>query len=88
VVTAGHVYRKFLEDKGVSQQIKSQIGNLAFDPEERLIDCGTDARIDVATFRLQPEEIPAIGKQVVIGSETFWPAAPNAGEAVFVGGFL
>jgi hypothetical protein len=88
VVTAGHIYRKFLNDQGVSRHIKSQIGNLAVDLGERLIDCGIDARIDIATFRLQPDEIPAIGKRVVIGSEISWPAAPNASEAVFFGGFL
>jgi len=86
LVTAGHVLEGFLRHKRAARSIKSQIGNLAIDLEERLIDCGTDARIDIATFHLQSEEIAAIGKQVIAGGEN-WPPPPASGEVVFFGGF-
>jgi hypothetical protein len=88
VVTAAHVFRQFLVDKRNAQRIASQIGNVAFDLEDRLIDCGADRRVDIATFRINLDEIDALGKQIVIGSSGIWPAPPNPGEIALFGGFL
>ena len=88
VVTAAHVFLQFLADKRHAQRVGSQIGNVAFDLEERLIDSGHDRRIDIATFRIERHEIAALGKHVVIGTDGVWPYPPNPGEVTFFGGFL
>jgi hypothetical protein len=64
-----------------------QIGNIAFDLEERLIDCGSERKIDIATFRITPEEITALGKKIIIGTDGAWPPPPNLNEVVYFGGF-
>ncbi len=88
VVTAGHVFSHFVRDKRRAQRIVLQLGNIAFDLEERLIDSGHDRRIDIATFRIEAAEVSQLGKKIVIGTEGAWPQPPNKGEVVFFGGFL
>jgi hypothetical protein len=60
-VTAGHVFEQFVKDRAELRVRGRQIGNIGFNPEERLIDWGRDRRIDLATFRITPEEIAEIG---------------------------
>lgn len=87
-VTADHVYDGFLEDLDDRRVRSCQIGNVAFDnPEDRLIARGKHLGIDIATFRVSPEEIAATGKRTVKGTDGVWPSPPNDGEAVFFGGF-
>ena len=86
-VTAGHVYEQFARDRAERRVRGYQLGNIGFDLEERLIDCGGERKIDLATFRITPEEIAAVGKQVVRGTDGQWPKPPNIGEAVYFGGF-
>jgi hypothetical protein len=88
VVTAAHVFSQFVIDKQRAQRLGSQLGNVAFDLEERLIDSGYERRIDIATFRIAPNEIADLAKCVVVGAEGAWPAPPKEGEIVFFGGFL
>jgi len=88
VVTAAHVFQQFLDDRRRAQRVVSQIGNVAFDLEERLIDSGYDRRIDIATFRIEADEIATLAKKVVIGTDGAWPNPPNPGEVAFFGGFL
>jgi hypothetical protein len=87
-VTAAHVYEQFIADTRKARRLSSQIGNVEFDLEERLIDCGSDRRIDIATFRILPHEIGQLGKKVVVGADGAWPAPPNPGEIALFGGFL
>ena len=86
-VTAGHVFEQFVKDRSTLRVRGCQIGNVGFNPEERLIDWGRDRRIDIATFRITPEQIGQIDKKVVRGTDGAWPPPPNLGEAVFFGGF-
>jgi len=86
-VTAGHVFDQWVRDRAERRIRGYQIGNLGFDLEERLIDSGADRKIDIATFRISPAEIAALGKRVVSGTDGAWPAPPNVGEAVYFGGF-
>jgi hypothetical protein len=88
VVTAAHVFSEFLADKRRAQRIVSQIGNVAFDLEERLIDSGHDRRIDIATFRIEANELAELGKPVLVGTDGAWPDPPNPGEVTLFGGFL
>lgn len=86
-VTAGHVFEQFVEDRTGRRIRGCQIGNVGFNPEERLIDWGHDKRIDIATFRITPEEIAEIGKSVVIGTDGAWPPPPDENGVVYFGGF-
>jgi hypothetical protein len=86
-VTAGHVFQQFHKDRAERRVRGYQIGNIGFDLEERLIDCGADRKIDIATFRITPSEIAAVGKKVIPGTDGIWPQPPNIGEAVYFGGF-
>jgi hypothetical protein len=86
-VTAAHVFDGFLRDRQTHRVRSCQIGNVAFNPEERLIASGTQQGIDIATFRVTPEDIVATGKRIVRGTDGVWPPPPNIGEAVFFGGF-
>jgi hypothetical protein len=86
-VTAAHVFDEFLHDRETHLVRGCQIGNVGFNPEDRLITSGTQLGIDIATFRVMPEEIAATGKRVVQGTDGPWPPPPNVGEAVFFGGF-
>lgn len=86
-VTAGHVYEQFVADR-VQYRIRGcQIGNVGFNPEERLIARGTHQGLDIATFRVTPEEIAATGKKILRGNDGAWPQPPAIGSAVFLGGF-
>jgi hypothetical protein len=86
-VTAGHVFEQFVEDRAKRRVRGCQIGNIAFNPEERLIARGRDLGLDIATFRVTHDEIAGTGKKIVRGTEGAWPPPPNVGEAVFFGGF-
>jgi hypothetical protein len=86
-VTAGHVFEQFAKDRAELRVRGYQLGNVGFDPEERLIDWGRDRKIDLATFKITPEEIAAIGEQVVRGTDGRWPPPPNVDEVVYFGGF-
>ncbi|HAP48099.1 MAG TPA: hypothetical protein DCR30_12290, partial [Afipia sp.] len=56
-VTAGHVFEQFVSDRASRRVRGVQIGNVGFNPEERVIAWGRDKKIDIATFRITPEEI-------------------------------
>ncbi|WP_441243346.1 hypothetical protein [Tardiphaga sp. 768_D3_N2_1] len=86
-VTAGHVFEQFVKDRAERRVRGYQLGNIGFDLEERLIDWGNKRKIDLATFRITPDEIAAVGKQVVRGTDGRWPAPPNVGDVVYFGGF-
>ena len=86
-VTAAHVFDGFLGDRQTHRVRSCQIGNVGFNPEERLIASGAQQGIDIATFRVTPEEIAATGKRTVRGADGVWPPPPNIGEPVFFGGF-
>jgi hypothetical protein len=86
-VTAGHVFEQFVKDRAERRIRGHQIGNIGFDLEERLIDCGADRKIDIATFRITRDEIAAIGKKIVTGTDSAWPPPPKVNETVYFGGF-
>jgi hypothetical protein len=86
-VTAAHVYEGYLADKKKApRHILCHIGNVPFDPEARLVGLGSGKTIDIATFWITWDELRAIDKQPVDGSD--WPPPiPTAGQAVFLSGF-
>jgi hypothetical protein len=86
-VTAAHVYEGYLRDKSKApRHIICHIGNLPFNPEERLVGLGSSKTVDIATFSLAWDELRQIGKQSVMGSP--WPPpVPKIGQAAFLSGF-
>jgi hypothetical protein len=88
-VTAAHVYEAYLEHVHESQIRGVQVGNVDFDPHERLIASGKrlGLNIDIATFRVTKAEIEATGKKTIQGTDGPWPPPPNKGEVVYFGGF-
>jgi hypothetical protein len=86
-VTAGHVFNAYLEHVHKRHVRGTQVGGIDFDPQERLIASGKHLGIDIATFRITPEEIAATGKKIVRSTDGPWPPPPNVGEAVYFGGF-
>ena len=86
-MTARHVFEQFVSDRASCNVRGVQIGNVGFNPEERLICSARDKKIDIVTFRITPEEIAETGKKVVPGADAAWPPPPNLQEAVFFGGF-
>lgn len=86
-VTAAHVFEQFVEDRAQRRVRGCQISNLGFNPEERLIASGKHLGIDIATFRVTPDEIAQTGKKIVQGIDGPSLPAPNVGEGVFFCGF-
>jgi hypothetical protein len=86
-VTAAHVLDQFQIAKERSpRSIVCQIGNVRFDPAERLRSRGSRKEIDIATFNISRRELYRIGKQAIIGDQ--WPPLrPTLGQAVFIVGF-
>jgi hypothetical protein len=52
-----------------------------------LIAWGKNLGLDIATFRITPVEVAAVGKKIVRGIDGPWPPPPNEGEVVYFGGF-
>jgi hypothetical protein len=91
LVTANHVYRGFRAAKEEHSDAVCVVGELRFDPVDRLISF--DAAYDVATFRVTQHEIETLaryagGKLTLTGSQSSWPPAPPAiDRGVFFVGF-
>ena len=85
-VTADHVYRAYLGARQAAPQIVCRIGNMNFDPANRLID--RNEGLDLATFRITEDEIHHLGKLALTGSQREWPPAPPwPGRGVFFAGY-
>jgi hypothetical protein len=84
-VTAAHVYRLYLEGKQMARgRIACQLGDLAFDPEARLIDVSDS--IDIATFNVSADEVTQIGKQpFVVPAEAWPPPHPSSARSGHMG---
>ena len=85
-VTAAHVYENYWSRKQNNSNLVCQIDNLPFDPENRLID--RDHGLDIATFRIEEQEITRLGKWVHKVDQSEWPPSPpQPGQGVFFAGF-
>jgi hypothetical protein len=86
LVTAAHVYDRYLEDKEKSgkDNILCHVENIPFEPEARLQ--GYDRNLDLAIFDFFYDDLIKIGKQTI--ETTPWPPPePSTDSAVFFGGF-
>jgi hypothetical protein len=88
VVTAAHVYRKYMEQKRLGQVDFCQLSDLNFDMEERLISIPTNEAIDIATFDIGEKEVSRLKGEVLRGSNNTWPPPrPIVENMVVVSGF-
>lgn len=77
-VTARHVYQGYREAKSNFPESVCQLSNLPFDLEDRLISLIKPDwhGPDIATFRIESEEVKKLGKAVLTGSQKTWPPTP------------
>lgn len=88
-VSAAHV----ILDKGGYRDVKKnalqytcKVGDMHFDPDERLIDI--DEKIDIATFKITREEINKIGCHVFTSHQPQWPPEPpEEDKAIMFAGY-
>jgi hypothetical protein len=74
-VTAAHVLVGRRDNLAEFNVIATQIGHdLQVDIDSRII--ALDEKIDIATFRITPEEIAKTGKTVLTGVQAAWPPSP------------
>ena len=85
-VTAAHVFTEYRDTKHAMPETLCQLGDVLFDPEARLIACRDD--LDIATFRVEPNEAKQIGKSMVKSDPPIRePLHPEVGNFVFFAGF-
>ncbi|WP_372830812.1 hypothetical protein [Pontibacterium sp.] len=88
VVTAAHVYRSYLTQKGQGKASICQISKLAVDLEKRLLSIPNSNEIDIETFEISDQEIDKIGANVLRGSNDSWPPSrPKRDSMVVVSDF-
>lgn len=84
MVTADHVFAAYLAARNRFGHIaRCQIGDLRFDPEDRLVV--RSAPLDIATFLITADEIRRTGDGRFAMS--FDPMIPQTGKGVFFAGF-
>lgn len=83
-VTADHVFAEYLKAReALGKRVRCQLGNLRFDPENRLV--ARDARLDISTFMISPDEIRGTSEGKFAMS--FEPMVPQASKGVVFVGF-
>jgi hypothetical protein len=91
LVTAAHVYQGFVDAQSAHADCVCFAGDIKFDLADRNRLIASDPAHDVATIRLDADEVEALqryGKYVLTGSQTQWPPAPpKEGRGVFFVGF-
>lgn len=75
VVTAKHVIDAYFSAKRNDGRTICQIGNIAFDPEERLIAKGE--RVDIATLAITDGELQSLRKSPI----SLWPPSPPESDS-------
>jgi hypothetical protein len=87
-VTAQHVIQGWREDRARKNVVALQMAGIPFDPEGKNKIIAEHAGIDIATFRISPEEIKLTGKTVLKGYQSHWPPQPPLeGRGVYFAGF-
>jgi len=85
-VTAAHVYDGFAEAAAEGARCRIGRSPLMFDLRERLKSRGRN--VDIATYRIAPDEIRLTEATVLSGCESSWPPAPPArNQGVFYAGY-
>jgi len=87
LVTAAHVYEGYLTAKQADPSLLCFIGSLRFDPTEKLLCCHGSKALDIATFRIDDEDIIKINKQVAYGSNSWHTELMSNGDGALFCGF-
>jgi hypothetical protein len=87
LITAAHVYEKYLEHLENYPTLHCQLGEMEFHPEERLICTLGSGVLDIATFRIESDEIASLAKQICVGPAEWPPRNAIEHDGVFFGGF-
>ena len=79
-ITAAHVVEGWMESRETEDagpmRLAGNMQSIPFEWTDRAIDI--DRVIDLATFRVEREEIRSLGKSVLTGSQRAWPPDPPA----------
>ena len=87
-VTAQHVIEGWREDNSPGEVIALQIDDLPLDLSEKSALIAAHEGLDIATFRVSPDEISALNKTVLTGYQRQWPPLPPVQDrGVCFGGF-
>lgn len=88
-VTAAHVLAGLDEDRRSQTVVAVQLGHdmtLDLNEQHGVIDHNNE--LDIATFRITPAEVAALGRTVLTGSQESWPPAPpQKGRGIYFSGF-
>ncbi|SDA60783.1 MULTISPECIES: hypothetical protein [unclassified Janthinobacterium] len=87
LVTAAHVYEGYLEAKRSSSILRCQLGQTEFDLEARLICSLGSKTLDIATFKIEADEIATLGKMIVSDGKDWPPKDVTPSDGIFFGGF-
>jgi hypothetical protein len=98
LVTAGHVYRRYLQHQREHGDLYCQVQNTTVtNLTDHLIACGDldipldepdrEREADIAVFRVTPGAVSRIGKTPIEARLSDWPPPPNVGENVMFVGF-
>ena len=87
LVTAAHVYEEYLSSLSKVTGVRSYVGDVEFDFQDRLIaNLGSDI-LDIATFRILESEISQLGKDVSHGPKEWPPEPAQQDDGVIFAGF-
>jgi hypothetical protein len=65
-----------------------QVGNLQVDLAGKNAIIDSNDKLDIATFRIAPEEVTSLGKSVLTGYQRRWPPSPpQQDRGLYFGGF-
>jgi len=84
-VTASHVIQALRDAKQKYQRLGIKLGNISFDPSERVI--GDDPIRDIATFRIDERTIDSLGKRPHVDPGQWPPPSPQQDKGGFFGGY-
>lgn len=89
-VTARHVYQEYRAAKTARPETVCNVGKLPMDLDGRLISQHEQSGDgpDIATFRIEPDEVNQLRKRALTYRRCSWPPAPpRKGNAMFFAGY-
>jgi len=88
LVTAAHVYEGILARLAEATRVRSFVGDIEFDFQDRLIASLGSAVLDIATFRILDSGISQLKKHIAYGPREWPPAPAQQDDGVLFAGYL
>ncbi len=85
-VTAEHVIAQYLAAKGNDHRVRCQLGQCFVSLEDVLI--GRSRDLDIATFEVDPNSLPAMGAEAIDCRDAWPPPAVHVGDTLTLAGYL